>query len=157
DVQPWLDHVRRIYPDDADHIILYFAQRVQRPQDKINHALYLGGAPGIGKDTALEPFVIAVGPWNCKEASPVTMLGPFNAHLRATVLRISEVQDLGEVNKYKFYEHLKVPCAAPPQTLVIDEKNLKEYSIPNCVAIICTSNYKTGGLYLPADDRRFYV
>src|SRR5262249_26076773 len=28
-VQPWLDHVRRIYPDDADHIVAWLAHRVQ--------------------------------------------------------------------------------------------------------------------------------
>ena len=27
--QPWIDHVRRIYPDDADHIIPWLAHRVQ--------------------------------------------------------------------------------------------------------------------------------
>jgi hypothetical protein len=28
-VAPWLDHVRRVYPDDAEHIIKFCAQRVQ--------------------------------------------------------------------------------------------------------------------------------
>jgi hypothetical protein len=41
--KPWLDHVRKIYPNDADHIIKFLAHRVQRPGDKINHALFLGG------------------------------------------------------------------------------------------------------------------
>ena len=49
---PWIDHVRKVYPDDADHIITWLAHRVQRPQEKINHALVLGGAQGIGKDTS---------------------------------------------------------------------------------------------------------
>jgi hypothetical protein len=52
---PWLEHIRKIYPDDADHIIAWLAHRVQRPGEKINHALALGGAQGIGKDTLLEP------------------------------------------------------------------------------------------------------
>jgi hypothetical protein len=39
----WLDHVRLVYPADADHIIHYLAHRVQRPQEKVNHALALGG------------------------------------------------------------------------------------------------------------------
>jgi hypothetical protein len=52
---PWLDHVRKVYPNDADHIIRWLAQRVRRPQQKINHALLLGGNQGIGKDTILEP------------------------------------------------------------------------------------------------------
>ena len=41
----WIDHIRKVYPDDANHIINFLAHRVQRPHDKINHALFLGGSP----------------------------------------------------------------------------------------------------------------
>jgi hypothetical protein len=61
---PWLTHVHRLYPMDAHRIIQWLAHRVQRPQEKINHALVLGGPQGIGKDTMLEPVKQAVGPWN---------------------------------------------------------------------------------------------
>jgi hypothetical protein len=62
--EPWLEHVHKIYPDDAEHLIRWMAQRVQRPAEKINHALVLGGPQGIGKDTMLEPLKHAVGRWN---------------------------------------------------------------------------------------------
>ena len=74
----WREHLRLIYPDDADHIERWLAHRVQRPGVKINHALVLGGAQGIGKDTLLEPVKFAVGPWNWSEISPTQMLGRFN-------------------------------------------------------------------------------
>jgi hypothetical protein len=77
DVAPWLDHVHRVYPDDADHIIKFCAQRVQTPQVKINHALVLGGEQGIGKDTILEPVKRAVGAWNCQEINPRQRHGVF--------------------------------------------------------------------------------
>src|SRR5262245_50963041 len=70
---PWLDHVRRIYPNEADHIINWLAQRVQRPAEKINHALVLAGCQGIGKDSLIEPVTRAVGSWNCHEVSPAQM------------------------------------------------------------------------------------
>ena len=38
-----------------------------------------------------------------------------------------------------------------------DEKNLREHSIFNCCGVIFTTNYKTDGIYLPADDRRHFV
>ena len=79
----WLDHVRKIYPDDADHIITWLAHRVQRPQEKINHALVLGGAQGIGKDTLLEPVKHAVGPWNFQDIIPSQLLGRFNSFAKA--------------------------------------------------------------------------
>ena len=154
---PWLDHVRRIYPDEADHIIAFLAHRVQRPEEKINHGLVLGGLQGIGKDTLLEPFKRAVGPWNFAEVSPQQVLGRFNGFLKSVVLRISEAKDTGEVDQFKFYAHMKSIMAAPPDVLRVDEKNLREYSVFNVCGVVMTTNHKTDGVYLPADDRRHYV
>jgi uncharacterized protein DUF5906 len=153
----WIDHVRRIYADEADHIMQWLAQRVQRPQEKVNHALVLGGEQGIGKDSMLEPVKHAVGPWNFQEIGPAKLLGRFNGFAKSVVLRISEARDLGDINRYAFYEHLKVYTAAPPDVLNVDEKNLREHYVPNVCSVIITTNHKTDGLYLPADDRRHYV
>jgi hypothetical protein len=153
----WLDHAYRVYPDEADHIIKFLAHRMQRPADKINHALVLGGAQGIGKDTLIEPVKRAVGPWNVFEISPQHLLGRFNGFLKSVILRINEARDLGDVNRFSFYDHSKAYTAAPPDVLRVDEKNLREYSILNCCGVIITTNHKTDGLFLPADDRRHYV
>ena len=154
---PWLDHVKKIYPNDAEHIVKWLAHRVQRPHEKINHALVLGGLQGIGKDTLLEPVNRAVEPWNFSEVSPQQLLGRFNGFLKSVILRVSEARDLGEVNRYSFYDHLKTLTAAPPDVLRIDEKHLREYCVPNVCGVIITTNHKTDGIFLPADDRRHYV
>ena len=154
---PWIKHVRRVYSDDADHLINFFAHRVQRPHEKINHAIVLGGKPGIGKDTILEPVKRAVGPWNCQEVSPKTIFGRFNGFVKSVILRVSEARDLGDVDRYQFYEAMKVYCAAPPDVLRVDEKNLREYGVLNCCGVIITTNHKSDGIYLPPDDRRTYV
>jgi hypothetical protein len=154
---PWLGHLRYIYPDHADHILDWLAHRVQKPEQKINHALVLGGKPGIGKDTTLEPGRQAIGAWNFQEVSPSQITGRFNGYLKSVILRISEARDTGDVDRYQFYEHTKIYIAAPPDMLRIDEKNIKEYSIFNCTGVIITTNHKTDGLYLPHDDRRHYV
>jgi hypothetical protein len=73
------------------------------------------------------------------------------------VLRVSEARDLGEVNRYSFYDHLKAIVAAPPDVLRVDEKHLREYCVPNVCGVIITTNHKTDGIFLPADDRRHYV
>jgi Family of unknown function (DUF5906) len=153
----WIEHVHTVFGADAEHIIKWLAHRVQRPQDKINHALVLGGMQGIGKDTLLEPVKQAVGPWNFTEVSPQQMLGRFNGFFKCVILRISEARDLGDVNRYQFYDHLKACTAAPPDVLRVDEKHLREYSIMNVCGVIITSNHKTDGIYLPADDRRHFV
>jgi hypothetical protein len=155
----WLGANHKVFSDDdAAHIIKWLAHRVQRPQEKINHALVFGSKQqGIGKDALLEPVKHAIGPWNFQEIGPQQVLGRFNGFLKKVILRINEARDLGDVNRYQFYDHMKSYTAAPPDVLRVDEKNLREYSVFNCVGIILTSNHKTDGIYLPAEDRRHYV
>lgn len=155
--QPWLDHLRRIYPEEADHLTKWLAHRVQFPGEKINHGVVLGGNQGIGKDTMLEPVKRAIGPWNFIEVSPQQVSGRFNGFAKCVILRISEARDLGhDRDRFGFYEHMKVFMAAPPDVLRIDEKNLREYSIFNCCGVVITTNRKDS-MYLPSDDRRHFV
>lgn len=158
---PWLAHVHRVFPGEAEHIIRWLAQRAQRPDEKINHALVLGGAVGIGKDSILEPVTHAVGPWNCQEVSPVQLMGRFNGFLKAVILRVSEARDQGDagggkIDRYAVHEHCKTLLAAPPAVLRIDQKNVNEYSIMNVCGVVFTTNH-SDGLYLPPDDRRHFV
>ena len=155
---PWIDHIHKVFGDDAEHIIKWCAQRVQHPEVKINHALVLGSEKhGIGKDAALEPVKRSIGHWNFGDINPHQLLGQFNGFLKNVILRISEARDLGDISRYQFYDHTKAINAAPPDVLRIDEKHLREHSIQNCVGVIITTNYKSNGIYLPAEDRRHYV
>jgi len=154
---PWLEHIRRIYPLDADHIVLWLAHRVQRPQEKINHTLVLGGGQGIGKDTLLEPVKSAVGPWNFDEVGPAEIMGRFNGFVKTVILRVNEAHDLGDMNRHAFYDRMKRLTAAPPDVLRVDEKNIREYAVFNVTGVIITTNHQSDGIYLPADDRRHYV
>ncbi|MBH5369902.1 primase-helicase family protein, partial [Bradyrhizobium glycinis] len=156
DASLWTAHIARIFETDAAHIIKWLAHRVQRPEQKINHALVLGGPQGIGKDTMLEPVKQAIGPWNFTEVSPVQMLGRFNGFVKSVILRISEARDLGEVDRYGFYEHMKTLTAAPPDVLRVDEKHLREHAVLNVCGVIITTNNKDS-MHLPADDRRHFV
>jgi hypothetical protein len=154
---PWADHIRKIYPNNADHIIMWLAFKVRNPGVKVNHALVLGGSQGIGKDTLLEPIKHAIGPWNFTEVSPSQMIGRFNGFVKSVILRVSEARDLGDVDRFQFYDHMKVYTAAPPDVLRVDEKNLREHSVFNVCGVILTTNHKSDGIYLPSDDRRHYV
>ncbi|WP_375762611.1 primase-helicase family protein [Bradyrhizobium sp. B025] len=156
DASPWIDHVKYVFEDEAEHIIRWLAQRVQRPEQKINHALVLGGPQGIGKDTLLEPVKHSIGAWNFTEVSPVQMLGRFNGFVKSVILRISEARDLGDVDRYGFYEHMKTLTAAPPDVLRVDEKHLREHAVVNVCGVIITTNNKDS-MHLPPDDRRHFV
>ena len=155
--EPWIDHVQRVYGESSLHITRFLAHRVQRPQEKINHALVFGGSQGIGKDTLLEPIKGAIGSVEFRRGFTEALLGRFNGFAKSVILRVSEARDLGEVDRFEFYDHMKVYTAAPPDVLRVDEKNLREYSVFNVCGVIITSNHKSDGIFLPADDRRHFV
>ena len=154
----WQELLEKLYPDDAGHLTACCAHCVQRPGVKINHGVVLAGAPGIGKDTLLEPLRRGVGAANFAETSPhAIMKGDYNDYLCAVVLRISEARDQGEVNRYALYEKMKTMLAAPPDMHRINTKYIPQYYAANVVCIFITTNYAFDGLFLPSDDRRHYV
>jgi hypothetical protein len=153
----WLDHADKVFPGDAEHIVKWLAHRVQHPEQKINHALILGGNQGVGKDSLLEPVKRAIGPWNFLEVSPQQTLEPYNGFLKSVILRVNEARDLGDIDRFKFYDHMKAYTAAPPDVLRVNEKYLKAHYVFNCTGVIITSNHKADGIFLPADDRRHFV
>ena len=153
----WVDHLTRVYPNEAAHITYWLAHRVQHPGVKCNHAIVLGGPQGIGKDSLLVPVREGVGPWNCQDVSPATMLGRFNGFAKSVLLVVSEARDLGDVDRFAFYDHSKTYIAAPPDVIRVDEKHLREHYVANVLGMVITTNHKADGLYLPADDRRHFV
>lgn len=153
----WREHLRKLWCEaDAHWIECWLAHRIQHPGTKCNHALVLGGAEGIGKDTAIEPLVHGVGPHNVAEVSPQDLLSQFNGYAKSVLLRVSESRDLGDTDKYKFYDHSKTLIAAPPEVLHCNEKFRQPYAVLNRTGVLITTNYKLAGLYWPADGRRHY-
>jgi hypothetical protein len=153
----WIEHLRLIYPEEVEEITDWLAHRLQHPGIKINHALGLGGPQGIGKDTLLEPIKQAVGPWNFHEIAPTELMGTYNPFVRAVILRMSEAHDLGDgsgANRFSLYERVKTLAAAPPDVLHCVDKYIRRHYVPNVLGLIVTTNHKTDGVYLPADDRR---
>ena len=70
---------------------------------------------------------------------------------------MNEARDLGDTDRFKFYDHMKNCTAAPPDVLRIDEKYVREHYVLNSCGVIITTNYKADGIYLPSDDRRHFV
>lgn len=154
---PWLEHGRRLYPDEWDQMLYWFAHRLQRPGEKVNHALVLGGDQGIGKDSILVPVKVGVGASNVEDIAPAALMGGFNGFAASVLVVVSEARNLGEHDRFELYEQSKTYICAPPDVLRVNEKNLREYYVPNLCGVIFTTNHRTSGLYLPADDRRHFV
>jgi hypothetical protein len=155
-VKPFLDHLEKLYEaEGAERILRWFAFKVQNPGVKINHALVFGGEPGVGKDLILSFLREAIGPSNFKEVDPKTILeSQFNGWAQGVLLRVSEAKNLGDTNRYKLHEAMKTLITAPPETLSINHKNMKPYSIPNIVGVVITTNYKEDGIFIDDNDRR---
>jgi hypothetical protein len=111
----------------------------------------------IGKDTIIEGVREAVGGWNIREASPPDLFEKYNGFAKAVILRISETRDLGELSQHALYNKMKTYLAAPPPTIMVNEKYINQYEIINVCGVIFTSNYKETGLYLSPDDRRHHA
>jgi hypothetical protein len=153
----WIELVQRLWPLEAEEIINWFAHRVQKPGEKCNHALVLGGAPGIGKDTVIAPVRKAVGDHNCYDIMPSDLKTNFNDYMRTVMLVINELRDDGSISQYALYEKCKTLIAAPPDIVSINSKYLRPYKVPNVCGVVMTTNYLQTGLYLPASDRRHLV
>jgi hypothetical protein len=155
----WTEHWHKLYPREAKHIIAWFACRVQHPEIMINHALLLGGAPKIGKDTLLEAVVKTVGEWNFRSIKLNDLVAKNNDFLQTIILRVNEARDVGEqgtVDRYRLYDHIKDTLTAPPSTLRVNIKYVPEFEIMKCLGMVVTTNHRDA-FYLPADDRRFFV
>ena len=81
------------------------------------------------------------------------MMANYNDYMRWVVLRISEVRDLGEVNRYAFYDHMKrrgdaTRCDAGQRQ--VHSAALRGERLRRDLHHQLQDN----GIYLPADDRR---
>jgi len=155
----WAEHVRKLFPnlEEAEHVIRWCAHRVQRPGEKVRHALLIGGPPGVGKDTIFEAMIPALGAWNAASISPDEIFKPFNEYAASVLLRINEVVDLHEISRYKFYEGTKTLIAGSPEYIEVNPKYGVKYHVRNCAGVVMTTNYGSTGMYLAADDRRHFA
>ena len=96
--QPWLDHVRKIFPNDAEHIIfgspIACSGRETRSITRWFSAVHRASA----RTRCSNPSSAPSGRGTSSEVSPSQMLGRFNGFLKSVILRVSEARDLGEGN-----------------------------------------------------------
>lgn len=161
DPAPWLSLVHKLFPDDADHIVNYFADAVQNPGRKCNHALVMGsGVHGTGKDTLLVALQYAVGNKNFTAIKPKALGADFNPFVRNVVVQVSESRDQGEgfsnLSRFEMYEICKDLAAAPPLAIDCNEKHKGQYPVANVLRLVLTTNHQVDGLYMDPQDRRHY-
>ncbi|MCP4620651.1 MAG: hypothetical protein GY844_29950 [Bradyrhizobium sp.] len=156
-VRPWLDHVTKIFGEPGDpareHFLNFFGFVLQNPGVKVNHAMVILGAQGVGKDTAFVPIFEAIGAHNVGTIKPEDIASQFTDFLQNQIVCVQEVMNF---TKRETYNRLKGWIAAPPKFVTVNKKNQHPYQIPNTQAWVFFTNYDDA-ITLDEDDRRFWV
>lgn len=157
-VRLWLNHVVLIFGPlngpAARHFLDWCAFVLQNPGVKIGHCIVVfGETHGTGKDTVFVPFFRAVGEHNVSTITPAMLAEPWTYYLLAQLVRVEEMMNFkrGEVaNK------LKPMLTTPPETVTINEKNVKQYDIPNIQNWVMFTNHENA-IPIEDTDRRYWI
>ncbi len=155
---PFFQHCTLLFnkPGDAEQFFNFMAHRVQQPEEKPRFALLIAGDQGTGKDTAVDFCCPAIGSWNVASVNPGVFDSAFNEFSSATLIRINEVANRQDLNKFAFNERTKVLIAGNPDEAEINPKYGKKYSVLMHCGVVLTTNSLLG-IYIPPDDRRYDV
>ena len=158
DVSPWLGHITGLFgvpgAQAREHFLNYMAFIVQRPGEKINHAPVLLGEEGIGKDTACEPLRRALGAHNTATIDPSELTAAFNGHWIDRQFVI--VNEAHTFHRRETMNILKPIIAEPPHTLIVNRKNVPQYTVPNKINVAMFTNHDDA-LAPTQGDRRYWV
>jgi len=162
DISPWLNHCRRLVPEEKElnHILDMMAFKLQNPAIKINHAVLHGGAQGCGKDTMWAPFVRAICGYPAHNLGIVdndTLSGQWGDAFESEVLIINELYDPDFRERRALANRLKPIIAAPPDLINVNKKFQPVCAVMNRMFVLAFSNERIP-IRLDSQDRRwFYV
>ena len=161
DAGPWLRHVERMIPDQAEreHVLNVMACKVQHANKKINHAILHAGKPGSGKDTMWAPFFWAIGGdslANVYQVKNDEITSQWGYSLESEVIVIQELRQAEAKDRRALENQLKPIIAAPPELLTVNRKGMHPYQALNRVFVLAFSNERVA-INLPSDDRRWFV
>lgn len=157
DCSPWLKHFDVIgWAEYKGHILDWLAYTLQHPENKINHALILGGREGCGKDFLIYPLIIAMAEY-AKVIHGNELLADFDEYLLNCKFLLVNETELGDHKAAsQISSKLKPLAAAPPATLRVNPKNVTRLDITNILSVVMTTNSQTP-LRLDGISRRFYA
>lgn len=158
DISPWWNHFDFLgWQHHREHVVNWMAFTLQYPEIKINHALLLGGAQGIGKDLLLKPMRAALGN-NYGHTNGGMLLSDFNEYAYGCKqLHINEIHFNRKEDRSKVYEKIKPLTAREPNELKINIKGMKIINVDNLVNCTINVNNKLPFDFNGEADRRLYA
>lgn len=153
DVQPFLDHLEYLLPDVEArlHLLRWMAFTVQRPAQRVKHALVLSGKQGTGKSYMARVMKQIHGPSNVHEVSVEELHGQFTAWIEGKqVVLIEELMAGGRLELAN-----KLKPILTQEVIRINEKHRRVYQVRNLASFFCTTNHEDP-IYVEEGDRRWW-
>lgn len=155
-VQPFLDHVTYMFPNQQDaHVFMsWMATSIKHPARRIPWAPFIVSVPGVGKGWVAELLKHLVGYNNFATIGPKDIKDGFNEFMfEKTILVIDELKTNGR-DQFDMVETLK-PMITEPHIAVNIKFGVKG-TYATFVNILCFSNH-TNAIPIDDGDRRFWV
>jgi hypothetical protein len=152
----FFDHLDYLFGADqvvVDHVLNYLAHLVQRPWERIGHALLITSeAKGIGKSTFGNIVRRLVGDQNSRVAQTKDLKSQFDGWLAGKL--VIQVEEVYEAGNWDLANKLK-PLITE-RTVSVNLKYGPQMEIENYARFIMFSNH-TAPLTIEEGDRRYFV
>ena len=155
DISPWLDMMNLVFDGDKaaiHHATSFLAFMVQNPGERINHALVVQGAQGLGKDSVFRAVAAILGRHNVASVTLPEVESQFNDWMFGRQLII--FQEMLAPGRRAIYNKLKTVIT--DETAQINGKHMPVYRVWNRANYVFLTNYKHA-LSIDPDDRRMWV
>jgi hypothetical protein len=153
-VDPFLDHIRYMFPNEAEAKILlqYLAHQVQHPGEKVHWAALLQGDQGNGKSYFATVMRTVLGPHNVRMVSNEELHETYTGWKRNTQLVV--VEEMMAKGRLELMNKLKADITESWCT--IREMYRPPYEQPNRFNFLMFTNH-SDALILDKTDRRYCV
>jgi len=137
--------------DEQTLLIDFMAWIIQKPGQKINWALLLQGAQGVGKSYFAVVMQNLLGHM-ARNVEPMALSGRFTAWAHGALLAVIEEIRISGDNRFELIDRLK-PFVSNPN-VQIEEKGRDQRTVPNFQTYFLLTNHKDA-LPVNENDRRY--
>lgn len=146
-------HLELLFSDERERRLAvdWMSYVVRNPGKRVNWALVIQGAQGIGKSFLTVALQAVMGE-NVKNLDPTAISGRFTGWAHGALVNAVEELRISGTSKWEILDRLK-PFITN-QTVQIEEKGRDHRTVPNFTSYIFFTNYKDA-LPITEDDRRY--
>jgi hypothetical protein len=154
DPSVFLNHFEYLIPEpnERDHVLNFLAHILQKPLERINHALLIQGKQGVGKSYVGEVMRWLLGDSNVALVGTSELHSDWSGFLEGK--RLILIEELMAGGRLELSNKLK-PWITQ-EKIRVNEKYVPMHDIENRAAFVALTNHEDA-IYIPDDDRRFFV